>query len=490
MKRNRRLGSLLLTGVMLAGIVLPAGAASYSDLPESHWAYEKMTQASELGLLSGIGGGRMGPSNTLTWGQCLVMVSKAFSPSAYARAQRQGLAWDMVGYTAAVDGGLLEEDDFLPVTEETLDQPITRAEVAVMLARVIPEEADYRYSNLYGNGDASENLTDWAYLDRDYRESVSRLYGLGVISGMPDGSFSGDNTLQRADGSVMLMQTLKFVDLMSINEPKDVTVRFVDENGASVGSAETLETYVGRDLYWLVDEYIPTGYGYQSGADSVSTACDDYTITLRTLSKVEAEEALAFEQLSNGEITEDEFYMKDFWLIYPGENYRKYQLLFGTTEKRRFSSRAEAEANMTSITVPVWKLSNGKKVASTASFTIHAAIAEDVKEILTEIYNDPEQFPIHDIGGYSWRGDSATGEHNCGTAIDINANENYQVRDGQAMVGSCWQPGSNAYSIPENGSVVRIFAEHGWSWGGDAWAWDTDQSTGYHDYMHFSYMGG
>ena len=118
-----------------------------------------------------------------------------------------------------------------------------------------------------------------------------------------------------------------------------------------------------------------------------------------------------------------------------------------------------------------------------------AALAEDVKEIFAEIYNDPEHFPIHDVGGYAWRGDSATGEHNCGTAIDINANENYQIRDGQVLAGSCWEPGSNAYSISPDSSVVRIFAEHGWSWGGDAWAYSSDDSEGYHDYMHFSYMG-
>ena len=118
-----------------------------------------------------------------------------------------------------------------------------------------------------------------------------------------------------------------------------------------------------------------------------------------------------------------------------------------------------------------------------------AALAEDVKEIFTEIYNDPERFPIHDVGGYAWRGDSATGEHNCGTAIDINANENYQIRDGQVLAGSCGEPGTNPRSISPHSSVVRIFAEHGWSWGGDAWAYSSDDSEGYHDYMHFSYMG-
>ena len=146
---------------------------------------------------------------------------------------------------------------------------------------------------------------------------------------------------------------------------------------------------------------------------------------------------------------------------------------------------------MTTVSFPVWKLSSdGSKVGSTLSVTVHAAIAQDVVDIFTEIYNDPEQFPIYSVGGYAWRGDSATGEHNCGTAIDINANENFQVRDGQTLAGSFWDPAGSPYSIPEDGSVVRIFAEHGWSWGGDAWAWDSNPTEGYHDYMHFSYMGG
>ena len=94
------------------------------------------------------------------------------------------------------------------------------------------------------------------------------------------------------------------------------------------------------------------------------------------------------------------------------------------------------------------------------------------------------------LTGYGWRGDSAKGEHNCGTAININPEQKYQVRNGRAEAGSLWAPGTDPLSIPADGSVVRIFEEHGWSWGGDAWAWDADPATGYHDYMHFSYMGG
>ena len=105
------------------------------------------------------------------------------------------------------------------------------------------------------------------------------------------------------------------------------------------------------------------------------------------------------------------------------------------------------------------------------------------------MYKRQSQFPIKNLGGYDWRGDNATGEHNTGTAIDINWEENYQITDGRIRAGSLWSPGENPYSIPADGPVVRIFAEHGWSWGGDAWATSTDPATGNHDYMHFSYMG-
>lgn len=176
-------------------------------------------------------------------------------------------------------------------------------------------------------------------------------------------------------------------------------------------------------------------------------------------------------------------------LLWPGENEAKYLRLFGSETKRRFDNKAEAEANMVTVEVPVWRLKNGVKSPGKATFKIHKALADEVVVMFTEIYNDPEQFPISSIGGYSWRGDSATGEHNCGTAIDINPTANYQVRDGKAMVGTHWTPGEDPFSMPEDGSVVRIFRAHGWDWGGDAWAWDSNPAEGYHDYMHLSYMG-
>ncbi len=143
-------------------------------------------------------------------------------------------------------------------------------------------------------------------------------------------------------------------------------------------------------------------------------------------------------------------------------------------------TKEEADALMTSIQVPVWKIKNGQKISSTAWLTVHHRIAEKVRLVFEEIYNGPEKFPIKDVGGYAWRGGRS--EHNGGTAIDINANENYCIYTNGTVIGSHWKPYDDVYSITPYGDVVKAFEKYGFTWGGDAW-------RNPKDYMHFSYLG-
>ncbi|MBO5453161.1 MAG: S-layer homology domain-containing protein [Clostridia bacterium] len=144
------------------------------------------------------------------------------------------------------------------------------------------------------------------------------------------------------------------------------------------------------------------------------------------------------------------------------------------------ATKEEADLLMVEIAVPVWRLSGNKKVSSTAYLTVHKDIAEKVRLVFEEIYNGAEKFPVKDVGGYNWRG--GTTEHNGGTAIDINSNENYCIYSNGTVVGSHWLPYEDPYSITPYGDVVRAFEKYGFTWGGDAW-----NST--KDYMHFSYLG-
>lgn len=490
MEHKRFLPRFLLLSLMVLAL-LPAGtlAADYPDLSQDHWAYGEIDRAVSLGILKGYEDGRVAPEDTLTWGQYLTMMERAFHPEEYAQAvelAEEGEAWYLAGCRSAQASGLLREED-PPVEEEALlEEPILRRDAVVLLERALPEEASGRR---YG-ATAREAFSDWEALTGEQQEALTRLFDLYIVNGRDDGTFGGGETIRRSDGSVLLLRVLDQADRARNGEEKEVTLRLVDRQG-NLLSEQTVEGYIGAWTLGLADTEGLEGYTYEEGSQSVCSISSQYTLVFRPLTRFELAEEEFFDKVERGEATWEEYYDQDFWLWAMDENDRKHVLLFGSEDKRRFVDKAEAEANMTTISFPVWKLDkNGNKVSSTASLSIHAAVADEVTAIFTEIYNDPEQFPIKDMVGYGWRGDSATGEHNCGTAIDINWNENYQIRDGKVQAGSLWEPGENPYSISPNGSVVRIFAEHGWSWGGDAWAWSSDDSEGYHDYMHFSYMGG
>jgi hypothetical protein len=155
--------------------------------------------------------------------------------------------------------------------------------------------------------------------------------------------------------------------------------------------------------------------------------------------------------------------------------------IFGNKNRFGFKNAKAAKKYQKTVKVKVWKLSGGKKVKSSVWLTVNKEIADDVKKIFAEIYKGKEKFPVRDIGGFQIRS-SKTSEHNHGTAIDINANENCMKDGDKVVAGKFWKPGKNPYSIKPDGDVVKAFEKYGWYWGGNGWP------GGRKDYMHFSYF--
>lgn len=168
-----------------------------------------------------------------------------------------------------------------------------------------------------------------------------------------------------------------------------------------------------------------------------------------------------------------------------GEAAEKEARVFGDGGK--YTSAEEADAHMTEVTVKVWKLDDsGNPYASTLTFRINSVLKDDVIAIFDEIYNSPVKAPLKDVTAYGWRNAMSSGtysDHNYGTAIDLNYNENYCIYPSGAVVGTFYDPASSVYSFPEDGIVVQTFAKYGWLWGGNAWV------SGTVDHMHFTYLG-
>lgn len=160
----------------------------------------------------------------------------------------------------------------------------------------------------------------------------------------------------------------------------------------------------------------------------------------------------------------------------------KAQRIFGLPYYKKYASKEEADRHMKTITVNVWDFAADgvTKVTKQRTIVVHENIAPTVQQIFKEIYEGKERFPIKNVGGYSWRGETSNSEHCCGLAIDINWEENYLIDNGVIISGKCYQPGINPYSIPTDGEVAKIMNKYGFSqgiWGNRC------------DYMHFSYFG-
>ena len=78
----KRISACALSLALAASLILPAGAtgSTFSDVPETHWAYAYVEEVAKDGVVSGVGGGLFGPEETMSTAQFAVMITAAFCP--------------------------------------------------------------------------------------------------------------------------------------------------------------------------------------------------------------------------------------------------------------------------------------------------------------------------------------------------------------------------------------------------------------------------
>jgi hypothetical protein len=146
----------------------------------------------------------------------------------------------------------------------------------------------------------------------------------------------------------------------------------------------------------------------------------------------------------------------------------------------KYKNGKKGKKHQRDVYINIWREVNGEVVPVTVKIRVHKKVVTGVKQIFDEYFYGKERFPIQSIGGFSVR--EKRSEHNYGTAIDINPNENYMTGPGGTVSGTFWDPEESIYSIPDDSELVRAFERHGWYWAGDGWGHTFD-------YMHFSFMG-
>lgn len=362
--------------------------------------------------------------------------------------------------------------------------PITRQEMAKILVNTLEiagkdlKISDIKSEKAYSYADFSA-VDSWASLD------FAKAVKYGLMSGVSETELNphANATREQAVAIVSRSEEIFQPDAEKYEKPQIVNMQDGDNVSGDLSvkwdkhpSAKEYIVIVKDEDYNCIDisASVAASAGITTGNFDTGKK---YTITVASI--LDSSKAI-YSEAVEVQYNEEE---KKFEILSTKE--QKYKKVFPSGEP--FKTKDEADANMAEVQIPVWHLNNdGTKSASKTTIKVNANLAEDVVQIFTEIFEDAERFPIKNVGGYSWR-NSAMGkvsEHSYGTCIDINYDENYYcyADTGQAITGSFWRPFENPYSIPANGSVVRIFAKYGWAWGGNAW-------SRLHDYMHFTYLG-
>ncbi|MBC7106968.1 MAG: S-layer homology domain-containing protein [Firmicutes bacterium] len=172
-------------------------APAWRDL-RGHWAEATVRRLAGQGVVAGFPDGTFGPQQPLTRAQMVTLLARAFNwpPAEAAPGFRDPVPdWAAGPVAAAVAMGVVKgyEDGTFAA-----DRPVTRAELAVLLARVLPLPAAHGLPYR----DAAD-IPAWA------QESVARLTAAGLLQGR-DGAYWPKAPATRAEAAALLARTLDY----------------------------------------------------------------------------------------------------------------------------------------------------------------------------------------------------------------------------------------------------------------------------------------
>ena len=458
----------IFTLVLCAALVLCAvpvqvygdGSTGFSDVPGNIWYEYALTQMlkNTPGIIDGYPDGLFHPDEVITRGQFLKMIVTAAEEGHTIDRGKTAVHWAYPYYATALDNNVLVADVFsrseggsssvnssepiFPGTQEALDAPISRYEMAVIASNVC---TNMLMEKTVIVSDASAYITDYASISSKYTTAVEQTFGKGLLEGYTDGSFGGEHNLNRCEAAMVIYRLLWAKERQKPD--------WAEEQPLEAAPVATGSGFYGYKSFalWLRDGHVDAWGNIDATA-------------------------------------------------------RAYLFGEGTAAAARgyFASSAEAQPYMEIITVPIWTIDKtGNKYPSTATMSVNRVLAQEVRLIFQQIYNDAEKFPIYGGWALGCARFSDTMRHSWGAAIDVNPYYNCECNFGAGYLrvtcGYGWMPpgvtewkgraisayqGSmswenSVYSISPYGSVVKAFADYGWGWGG-SWG-----GTSY-DFMHFS----
>ena len=212
--------------------LLPA-VTGFSDVPSTHGFYTAIMDCAAKGITSGYADGTFRPTNSVTKAQFSVMLSRAFYPDkvkALSTEENKAVAWYYPNVLALKNAGVLKDVAFANfLTNKTImDQAIPRYQMAQLMTNIM--SAKGFSATAAQKAEAQKKITDYKTMHTKYQDAVKNVFALGIITGYSNGTFGGNNIMNRGQGCVVIYRMTKYT-------PAATTTPDTDDSGKPTGGA-------------------------------------------------------------------------------------------------------------------------------------------------------------------------------------------------------------------------------------------------------------
>ncbi len=188
----------------------PTPVVTFKDMA-GHWAEATVVKLAGMGVINGYEDGTFRPNSKITRAEIASILVRALNlqaadESALAFADGGAIPeWARGAVAAAVENGLVKGYPVPGGVEFRANNPITRAELAAILSRVLEDRLGKITGQPVQFADAAK-IPAWA------KDAVNTAAAAGVVGGYQDGTFRAQNNVTRAEAASMILRLLEKIE--------------------------------------------------------------------------------------------------------------------------------------------------------------------------------------------------------------------------------------------------------------------------------------
>lgn len=180
-------------------------ALAFSDLSESHWAYDNIMELTNKEIINGFEDGTYRPEGTVTKGQFYKLIATTLCDKNEIEEYYQIYVtifdhWAAPYYIYLNNNGLLMNGSSI----DAIDENITRLEMAVILSNVSLKN---ELVNIEKNYKPTE-MKDIKSLKTRYQLAIEETVNVGLIKGYEDKTFRPDGNMTRAEAATVIKRLI------------------------------------------------------------------------------------------------------------------------------------------------------------------------------------------------------------------------------------------------------------------------------------------